>query len=188
MRDYCSSAVQAIRSSMTSSLQAEHNRLFHRQTNAEHSFRRGDRKSPGHSRKRPRNWTHLFICLGSNTVRKWISADRLDRQMAGLGERTIEFEEYESIDSSAFRHRLYKEYPKLADGGGYELMRLPPNSRTLEIIQPPAEGYTPLFLSRVMGTSRTFIRPISRSLNMSKVIADRQNIFVAIIYRRVFVV
>jgi hypothetical protein len=83
--------------------------------------------------------------------RKRISADRFDLELAGLA-----------------RKILQTEYPKLADGGGYELMRLPPNSRTLEIIQPPTEGYTPLFLSRVMGTSRTFIRPISRSLNMAK--------------------
>jgi hypothetical protein len=112
--------------------------------------------------------TPLHLPRISNTVGKRISADRFDLELAGLGERTIDFQDYESIDSSAFRKILQTEYPKLADGGGYELMRLPPNSRTLEIIQPPTEGYTPLFLSRVMGTSRTFIRPISRSLNMAK--------------------
>jgi hypothetical protein len=79
MRDCCSSAVQAIRSPVTSGVQAEHNRLFHRQSDA------GKRLE--HSRKRPKKWTHRFICLGSNTVGRWISADRLDLELAGLGER-----------------------------------------------------------------------------------------------------
>ena len=111
--------------------------------------------------------SHLFICLGSNSVEKWVSGDRLELELAGLGERNIEFEDANSIDSL-----------KLANEGGYEFMRFPPNCRTLEIIELPAEGYTPLFLSRVKGTAQTCIGPISRSLDMSKV--ERQYLVASI--------
>ena len=149
-----------------STAQEEHNRLFHRST----------RKRPptlshiGRSRlKRQRtpSWSHRFVCLSSNEASKWVSQDRYYLERAGLGERQINFENVDNCSSAEFADRLREEYPKLAEGGGLELLRLIPNSRVLQLIESPRDGYTPLFLSRVVGSALVFIRPISRSLSLS---------------------
>ena len=138
--------MQIAQSSVASTAQEEHNRVFHRRSGLVSlgQGRRTARTSGSSGRKRPRKWSHKFICLASNVVTRWISTDRYDLEVAGLGEREIEFEDVENTDCKDFTVRLEEEYPKLETGGGYELMRLPPNSRNLEVIRPPTEGYTPV--------------------------------------------
>jgi hypothetical protein len=52
-------------------------------------------------------------------------------------------------------------------------MRLPTNSRNLETMQPPAEGYTPLFLSRVIGTSQLNVH--SPNIKISQPVQDNKH-------------
>lgn len=93
----------------------------------------GARRSNG-SRKRPRSWSHRFICLSSNIATRWSNPDRSSLDIAGLGKSIIEIENFETWSSSAFATRLYEHYPKLKSGGGFEFMRLLMNSRTLQVI------------------------------------------------------
>ena len=52
---------------------------------------------------------------------------------AGLGEKVIAFPSLD-VTGDEFKEILYPEYPKLRDGGGFELCRCLPNSRNLEAL------------------------------------------------------
>ena len=51
-------------------------------------------------------------------------------------------------------------------GGGYELLKAS-QSRILEVIPSPADGYTASFLKDVVGQGRIYIRPIQRGLSLT---------------------
>lgn len=74
---------------------------------------------------------------------------------AGLGEKVIEFP---SLEASAeqFKDLLHSAYPKLQDGGGFELCRCLPNSRMLEPLTAIALS-SPAILKERVGNSRTYI-------------------------------
>jgi len=73
------------------------------------------------------------------------TALKQDLREAGLGQKTIIFQN----KRGGFRHVqevLYKLFPKLEDGGGFELYRQG-SGKDLTYIKPPATGYTiPFYL------------------------------------------
>lgn len=66
-------------------------------------------------------------------------------------------------DAQELREALIQQFPKLADGGGYELLRLS-EMRNLEIISEPASGYSVEYLKSV-SSAKIFIRPLQRNLD-----------------------
>ena len=69
-------------------------------------------------------------------------------------------------------------FPKLKEGGGYELLKCLPNSRSLEQLQVPNGGHSPESLRRPVGRARIYIRPLQRDLPLdthSQVSSNSEN-------------
>ena len=84
-------------------------------------------------------------------------------QEAGLGEKRLTLNK--SKEAAAFRDALFENYPKLKEGGGFELLRS--FSRTsLEVIKMPNIGYHTQFLAddSGMGAAICYIRPLQTGL------------------------
>ena len=118
--------------------------------------------------KKPTGWTHRFVCLAEyNQTGIPTTALQKDRLIsAGLGEKKIVFSD---IDCTAeeFKDILYTNFPKLVDGGGYQLCKCKPNTRQLEPLSSSAMR-SPRTLQSCGGNSRTYIRPLQKNLDLSK--------------------
>ena len=110
-------------------------------------------------------WSHTFVCL-ADPEREEIpnGKERAQLQLAGLGEKVLSLTWYGDADD--LHHELIMEYPKLAFGGGYELLRQG-QGRQLEEIPLPRQGYTTEFLKSVVHNAKIYIRPIQKFLDMS---------------------
>lgn len=131
--------------------------------------RKGTR-GPGSQKKRKSLpiWTHSFVCLCStqaNTPPD--SQERARLQIAGLGEKKI------SLNIYADAHDVYDElmfqFPKLSDGGGFELLRINDRggAKMLEVINAPDAGYNVLFLKAVVQQAKIYVRPLQKDLSCS---------------------
>ena len=63
---------------------------------------------------------------------------------------------------------LYSEFPKLREGGGFQLCKFTPNSRNLEELSPVSCSSVAMLKERV-GNARTYIRPLQQDLHMDAV-------------------
>lgn len=110
-------------------------------------------------------WEHEFICLancGEETPPT--PMDKADLIRAGLGPRKLSL--FEFGDSSRFHDDVMAAFPKLADGGGYELLRTKQNNnRELCVIPPPSGGYNAEYLKSIVGQAKVYIRPIQKNLS-----------------------
>ena len=118
-------------------------------------------------------WKHRFVCLAWCDQHKIPTTDveKDDLLEAGLGEKVIEFP---SLDANGEEFKeIYSEYPKLRDGGGFELCRCLPNtntnSRNLEALTSVALS-SPAMLKERVGNARTYIRPLQCDLDMDAVL------------------
>ena len=127
-------------------------------------------------------WTHDFFCLASKEqVRAPSRAEKFDLQQAGLGRKKICF--HPKAKFAELRKKLEEEYPKLSQGGGFELMRTghQGSNTTLTTIIPPASGYSVPFLrdSSGLGQALAYIRLLQRDLDKSPVV--KVNFFLLIV-------
>ena len=61
---------------------------------------------------------------------------------------------------------IISSFPRLKDGGGYELLRTKPeNNRVLFVIPSPAGGYTVNYLKSIVNQAKVYIRPIQQNLS-----------------------
>ena len=88
--------------------------------------------------------------------------------MAGLGEKEIEFFDLE-LSAAEFRDLLYRHFPTLQEGGGYQFFKCVANSRYLEQLSTTTLSSPAMLKSRV-GNARTYIRPIQKNLKLTQVI------------------
>lgn len=77
-------------------------------------------------------------------------------------------------DAHEFKEFLFNNYPKLRDGGGFELLRITGStrSRQLSVIPCPNEGYTVNYLRdprTLVGHATVYIRPLQRDLSDTSV-------------------
>lgn len=117
-------------------------------------------------------WTHDFFCLANHRQEQVPSrAEKFQLQDAGLGRKTIVFNRRDQ--AITFVVKLESIYPKLKDGGGFELLRSGPSNKDLVVITPPASGYSVPFLreSSGLGQAVAYIRPLQKSLNTCTVAA-----------------
>lgn len=78
-----------------------------------------------------------------------------------MGEKRIIFPD-KFCTSDEFKSTLFAEFPKLKDGGGFELLRPhgATRTKTLQVIPCPSEGYTPHYLQDTIGiNSATVYEP-----------------------------
>ena len=92
-------------------------------------------------------------------------SDRASLQMAGLGEKKIQFDG--DSDAHGIHEELLSQFPKLRESGGYELMRTQDKgSKFLNVIDVPPSGYSATYLKAVAHSARIFIRPLQRDLSL----------------------
>lgn len=117
-------------------------------------------------KKRLPTWSHTFVCLASTTQESLPDGqERAALQIAGLGEKRI------SLNALADAQEIYQDlafhFPKLCDGGGFELLRLPEGGgKQLDVIASPESGYTVSYLRAVVHHAKIFIRPMQRDLSL----------------------
>ncbi len=77
-------------------------------------------------------------------------------QMAGLGEKRFAIPV--DYNSPQLHEHILCEFPKLRDGGGYEVLRgIEGGGRELQEISIPPGGYTVEYLKAVVDSAKIFI-------------------------------
>jgi len=125
-------------------------------------FRPNRTSSQTKQRKRRQiTWTGSFFCFADKDSMKCpTSTERSYLQKSGLGYRKLQL--LITDNAEEVRDKICKEYPKLAEGGGYELLRCLPNCRRLEILD--CNWDTLSLRACVGGQANIYIRPIQRNL------------------------
>ena len=113
-------------------------------------------------------WTHEFFCLANTKCSTVPSrALKFQLQLAALGRKKIVF----GWKDNPFqvKAKLEEVFPKLVNGGGFELLRSGVPVQSLVVISPPAAGYSVPFLRDVSGLGQAiaYVRPLQRDLEMS---------------------
>ena len=124
---------------------------------------------PAKKKKKLAKWQNDFVCLASTRACKVpCNMDKAELIQAGLGLQQLSF--FLHGDSSDFYDEIVCAYPKLRNGGGFELLRsCEGNSKELAIIPPPPAGYTVSYLKSIMGHAKVYIRPLQTNLSMEVV-------------------
>ena len=119
--------------------------------------------------KRKVAWKHSFVCLALRNQTKVPTSDQEKDELfeAGLWEKEIPFSSLD-LDAQGFRDVILEHFPKLRDGGGYQLCKCLPNSRRLEPLSVLVQS-SPQMLKQRVGSTRTYIRPLQRDLDLSQV-------------------
>lgn len=113
-------------------------------------------------------WTHEVLCLANTAQEATPSrAQKEELQRAGLGRSKIRFDG--NATPRAFKEKLEEVFPKLVDGGGFELFRRGSSANELVEIHPPPSGYSVPFLrdSSGIGQALIFVRPLQMNLDVS---------------------
>lgn len=123
----------------------------------------------GAKRNKVGQWTGKYMCLSSKDATNVPTTVGVKEMLveAGLGEKKIEVPD---VDCTAqeFHEILFNAYPRLRNGGGFELLRCLPNTRRLEPISVSI-AKSPKMLRQVVGASKIYIRPIQRDLDITPV-------------------
>ncbi len=73
------------------------------------------------------------------------------------------------LDAEGFKDVILEHFPKLSDGGEYQLCKCLPNSRRLEPLAVLAHS-SPRMLKQRVGSARTYIRPLQRDLDLARIV------------------
>ena len=111
-------------------------------------------------------WRHKFVCLAHRDQDRipTTDAEKEELYLAGLWEKEIEFESLD-IPLSEFCEKLFKSFPRLRDGGGFQLLKGLPSMEVLSM----AVHTSPNLLKQRVGVSRTYVRPVQRDLNLTPI-------------------
>ena len=131
-------------------------------------------QSPSASKRRKGNtfffkrqtWTHEFFCLADKDQMVVPSRSlKVQLQEAGLGRKKVCLNG--RADATEVKTTLEESYPKLKEGGGFEILRRGPSPSELTLIPPPPLGHTVKFLrdSAGLGQAVAFVRPLQCNLN-----------------------
>ena len=117
-------------------------------------------------------WTHEFFCLAAkDQCRAPGRAGKFTLQQAGLGRKKLCFSNKAKF--AEFRQKIVEAFPKLSEGGGFEIMRTghDGSNTALTTITPPPTGYSVPFLrdSSGLGQALAYIRPLQRDLDSNPV-------------------
>jgi hypothetical protein len=142
---------------------AEHRRLFNFQPSTARNTLlnlRGSKKRRKISDKPL--WNHVVICLSStNWDHLPTFAEKAELALSGIGEKKISFPPYETFDET-----IYREFPNLREGGGYEVLRS--SGKNLQAIPMPSGGYSVDYLKGVLAQAKCFIRPLQMDLILTE--------------------
>ena len=118
-------------------------------------------------KKRAITWTHTYVCLAECDVSVVPDSHyRATLKLAGLGEKRFAVDIH--CTGQAFYDELLHQYPKLREGGGYELLRVPEGGgKDLEVIKVPESGYNAEYLRAVVHSAKIFLRLLQKALNLT---------------------
>ena len=113
------------------------------------------------------SWTHKFFCLAETEENKVpsTSIQKNELVLAGLGERKVTVADVD-CSPQEFQETLLNEFPKLCNGGGFELLKCTASTRQLELI-PFSISNSPNLLKSWIGTARIYLRPIQLNLDLT---------------------
>lgn len=128
--------------------------------------------SPYHQSKKKKaaakrtTWTITVVCLASHQQRRVPTDSKFKENLveAGLGEKKIIIPDLD-CGAAEFKDILLTKFPKLKDGGGFELLRCVANSKSLEVISTTVSRL-PRLLKAVIGSGKVYLRPIQRDLDL----------------------
>lgn len=113
-----------------------------------------------------------MVCLAGTTecrVPSTVAAREILLE-AGLGEKRVIVPDID-CDAKEFVRIIVDHYPKLDGCGGFELLRCISNSRNLEVISPQIAS-SPKLLKAIVGSSKVYIRPIQKELDLESTITS----------------
>lgn len=83
-----------------------------------------------------------------------------------MGEKSLSVFYY--AEAEGLYSELLLNFPKLCEGGGFELLTVSDRGgKDLKLLQPPQGGYTTEFLKSCVNYAKIFIRPLQHNLSMS---------------------
>ena len=93
------------------------------------------------------------------------ASERVSLKMAGLGECRFPVEV--SVTAQELCDALEVQFPKLSQGGGFELLRTEEGCpKELGVIPIPDGGYTVDYLKAVVHNAKIYIRPLQSDLSL----------------------
>ncbi|CAL9707492.1 unnamed protein product [Knipowitschia caucasica] len=116
-----------------------------------------------------RSYTHTVCCLAEHKADKVPNTTlKADLLASGLGEQKITITGNDT-DPMVLTNKLMEVFPKLQDGGGFELLKISGStrSRNLALLPCPSSGYTLAYLkdpSTMIGQATIYIRPLQQDL------------------------
>jgi len=122
-------------------------------------------------------WTHDFFCLPSKTT-AFVPphTEKISLQNAGLGCRKVVFP---CRASAVYVLKVLENvYPKLKQGGGFELFRSRSPPSMLLFVSPLAGGYSVPFLRDAAGLCQAlaYIRPLQKDLAMDAPVENTEQV------------
>ncbi|XP_077947846.1 uncharacterized protein LOC120823632 [Gasterosteus aculeatus] len=131
--------------------------------------RRNMTRRPAQVQVSRRSYTHTVCCLADHNADKIPSVlVKAELPHSGLGEQKVTFSGNDH-DPMVITNKLMEVFPKLQQGGGFELLKLlgSTRSRNLALLQCPSTGYTLAYLkdpSTMIGQATIYIRPLQQDL------------------------
>ena len=120
-------------------------------------------------------WTRKFFCfanVGTRTVPMSKGTKEAHAAIGLMGEKVISLPSNGSAKD--LHQQILETFPPLASCGGYTLLRCMGKSKSLEIMEPPSGGHTPLSLSAVVGQSRVYVRPLQRDISTPLLLDEKE--------------
>ena len=106
-------------------------------------------------------WTHTFICLCKSD--QLVVPSRERNVICGRKKNYFDkYGGYQQLQSS-----LLKEFPKLSEGGGFQLLRSSGARRSLDLIPIPTMGYDIPYLKDCLGQAIGYVRLLQKDLDRS---------------------
>ena len=114
-----------------------------------------------------------FICLATvGQTHAPTPIEKAELYQAWLRMKLLLLLQY--ADAWEFHEEILKKFPKLADGGGYELLRTCANSRELTVIPAPSGGYTTSYVKSIVNQAKVYIRPLQKDLSLEEEIVSAE--------------
>lgn len=156
-------SISTTHSTPVSTALQEHRQLFAFQPQTSNASRNAVNTGRGKQRKVEKpQWSHTFMCLGKvhdQTVpSSFVEKETL--AIAGLGERKIAFPAGKGC--RVLVDTIEREFPKLKQGGGFEVLRS--DGKSLRVIPPPPGGYAVEYLRGTLNQVKGYIEPLQRNL------------------------
>ena len=118
---------------------------------------------PQLKKKKVSMWEKEFICLAHvDQKRAPAPLHKAELIRAGLGVAQLNC------------HEILDKFPKLCDGGGYELLRTVGSSHELQHIPPPSGGYTAAYVKNVVNKAKVYVRPLKKDLSLDEVVTQSE--------------